>query len=59
MELNGLKVCSPDVLEDTDAVIIISSQRYVEDIKKDIYIKFGKRKVIEFYMKEELTIAGE
>ena len=59
MELNGLKVCSPDVLEDTDAVIIISSQRYVEDIKKDIYIKFGKRKVITFNMKEELTILGE
>lgn len=57
-ELNGLTVCSPDILKDTDAIIIISSSRYTDEIKKDIYEKFGKRKVISFCMKEEFTILG-
>lgn len=55
-KLNGLEVCSPDILNDTDAVIIISSQQYAEEIKKDIYSGFGRRKVITFCMKEELSI---
>lgn len=57
-EINGLKVCSPDILKNTDAIIIISSQQHAEEIKKDIYVKFGKRKVVTFCMKEELSILG-
>lgn len=57
-ELNGLKVCPPDVIEGTDAVIVISSRQYAEEIKKEIYAKYGKHKVITFCMSEELTITG-
>lgn len=57
-ELYGLKVCSPDVLNDTDAVIIISSWQYAEEIKKEINAKYGRRKIIEFSMKEEYSITG-
>lgn len=58
MEFNGLRVCPPDILKDTDAIIIISSQRYAEEIKKEIYLKFGKRKVITFCMDETFSILG-
>ncbi len=58
-EINGLKVCSPNILKTTEAIIIISSQRCAEEIRKDIYSEFGRRKVITFCMKEELSIAGE
>ena len=58
-ELNGLKVCSPDILKDLDATIIISSQRHAENIKKEIYAKYGKRKVITFSMREEFSILSE
>ncbi|WWR15398.1 hypothetical protein V1224_13100 [Lachnospiraceae bacterium JLR.KK008] len=58
-EINGLKVCPPDVLKDTDATIIISSQQYAAEIKRDLFAKLGKRKVITFSMKEELSILSE
>lgn len=58
-ELNGLKVCSPDILKDMDVIIIISSQKNAEDIKKEIYAKYGKRKVITFSMREEISILSE
>lgn len=57
-ELNGLQICSPDILKDIDAIIIISSRQYSDDIKKYIYEKYGKRKVVTFCMKEELSILG-
>lgn len=58
-EINGLNICSPDILKDTDALIIISSQQHSAEIKKDLYAKFGKRKVITFCMKEELSLLQE
>lgn len=42
-----------------DAVIIISSNRYAEEIKKQLFVEFGRKKVITFSMKEELQILGE
>ncbi len=57
-ELYGLKICSPDILKDTDAVIIISSWRNAEKIKTDIYEKYGRRKIITFCMREEFSITG-
>lgn len=57
-EINGLRICSPDILKHTDAIIIVSSSRYADEIKKDIYKKLGKRKVLSFCMKEELSIVG-
>ncbi len=56
---NGLDICPPDVLRDMDAVIIISSNRYAEEIKKQLFVEFGRKKVITFSMKEELQILGE
>lgn len=58
-EIDGLKVCSPDILKDIDVTIIISSQQHAENIKKEIYAKYGKRKVITFSMREEISILSE
>ncbi len=55
-DLNGLKVCSPEIIKDTNAVIIISSKQFSDEIKKEIYLRFGTKKVITFFMKEEYSI---
>ena len=57
-KVNGLDICPPDVLRDMDAVIIISSNRYAEEIKNELFAQFGKRKVITFSWREELSILG-
>lgn len=56
-KINGLEVCSPDILKNTkEAFIIISSINNAESIKNNIYEKYGKHKVITFCMKEEISI---
>lgn len=53
-KINGLEVCSPDVLKKTeDAFIIISSSDNAEAIKNSIREKYGKRRIITFRMREE------
>lgn len=53
-EVNGIKVCSPEILKRHKYTVIIANKRYEEEIKKQILYDYGVREVISFRIDEKM-----
>lgn len=52
MKIKGVPVCSPDVLSKSDACVIISSSRYEDEIKRELYEKYGAKKIVKYSLED-------
>ncbi len=53
-EMNGIKVCSPDILKNSKYTVIIANKRYEEEIKKQLLSDYDIRGVISFRIEEKM-----
>ena len=52
--VNGLKVCSPEVLKEQKYTIVIANKRYEEEIKEQLLQDYGIHGVISFRIEERM-----
>ncbi len=53
-DVNGIKVCSPDILKDSKYTVVIANKRYEEEIKKQLLSDYDIRGVISFRIEEKM-----
>ena len=53
-DVNGIKVCSPDILKDSKYTVVIANKRYEEEIKKQLLSDYDIRSVISFRIEEKM-----
>lgn len=51
--LNGIKICSPDILKNVDVMIVLAIKWGIEDVKKQIEIEYRIKKVTIFAITQE------
>ncbi|WWR15396.1 alpha-1,2-fucosyltransferase [Lachnospiraceae bacterium JLR.KK008] len=56
---NGIEVLSPEILRNTDAVVIVATMRYVDQIKQQLINDYGVTCVIIFRISEEIEELDE
>lgn len=53
-QLNGLSVCSPEILKNQKCTVIIANKRFETDIKEQLYYDYNIREVIVFRIEEKM-----
>lgn len=53
-DMNGIKVCPPDILKDQKYTVVIANKRYEEEIKKQLLSDYDIRGVISFRINEKM-----
>jgi hypothetical protein len=51
--LNGIKICSPDILRRQDIRIILAMKRGIDDVRKQLYTEYGLKDFILFQINQE------
>lgn len=51
-KLNGIEICSPDILKKIDADIVLAMNYGVEDVRKQLYEKYGIASSVLFQINE-------
>lgn len=53
-KLNGIEICPPDILKEIDVDVVLAMNYGVEDVRKQLYEKYGIASSALFQIKEEV-----
>lgn len=54
LEVNGIKVCSPEILKKQRYTVVIANKRYEAEIKRQLLSDYGIQEVISFRIDEKM-----
>ena len=52
--LNGVKICSPDILKNQSMKVVLAIKKGVEDVRKQLDVKYGIKNSVLFQINQEL-----
>lgn len=57
--LNGINICSPDILKSRDIKIVLAMKRGIDDVRRQLAVEYGIQSVEVFQIKQEICSETE